>query len=82
MADQQQDGSDADLLRIDSLTLTFGGLRVLDRISMSVPRGIVCGLVGTIPAGGIGGSSSSWAGRAAPVRSRRRARSTGWWPAR
>jgi branched-chain amino acid transport system ATP-binding protein len=51
MADQQQDGSDADLLRIDSLTLTFGGLRVLDRISMSVPRGVVCGLVGPNGAG-------------------------------
>ena len=51
MADQQQDGSDADLLCIDSLTLTFGGLRVLDRISMSVPRGIVCGLVGPNGAG-------------------------------
>ena len=51
MADQQQDGSDADLLCIDSLTLTFGGLRVLDRISMSVPRGNVCGLVGPNGAG-------------------------------
>jgi branched-chain amino acid transport system ATP-binding protein len=51
MADQQQDGSGADLLRIDSLTLTFGGLRVLDRISMSVPRGVVCGLVGPNGAG-------------------------------
>jgi len=51
MADQQQDGSDADLLRIESLTLTFGGLRVLDRIDLSVPRGIVCGLVGPNGAG-------------------------------
>jgi branched-chain amino acid transport system ATP-binding protein len=51
MSDQQQDGSDADLLRIDSLTLTIGGLRVLDGISMSVPRGNVCGLVGPNGAG-------------------------------
>jgi branched-chain amino acid transport system ATP-binding protein len=51
MADQQQDESDADLLRIDALTLRFGGLRVLDRINMSVPRGVVCGLVGPNGAG-------------------------------
>jgi branched-chain amino acid transport system ATP-binding protein len=51
MADQRQGGSDSDLLCIDTLTLTIGGLRVLDRISMSVPRGIVCGLVGPNGAG-------------------------------
>ncbi|HZN77526.1 MAG TPA: ABC transporter ATP-binding protein [Micromonosporaceae bacterium] len=51
MADQQRGESDADLLRIDDLTLRFGGLRVLDRISMSVPQGIVCGLVGPNGAG-------------------------------
>lgn len=51
MADRQQGESDADLLRIDSLTLSFGGLLVLDRISMSVPQGIVCGLVGPNGAG-------------------------------
>jgi branched-chain amino acid transport system ATP-binding protein len=51
MADPQQDESDADLLRIDTLTLRFGGLRVLDRISMSVPPGVVCGLVGPNGAG-------------------------------
>jgi len=51
MAEQHQDESDADLLRIDSLTLAFGGLLVLDRISMSVPPGIVCGLVGPNGAG-------------------------------
>jgi branched-chain amino acid transport system ATP-binding protein len=41
----------ADLLHIDAVTLTFGGLLVLDRISMSVPPGIVCGLVGPNGAG-------------------------------
>jgi len=51
MADQHRDESDADLLRIDSLSLSFGGLLVLDRISMSVPQGIVCGLVGPNGAG-------------------------------
>jgi len=50
MADQQHE-SDAGLLRIDSLTLFFGGLRVLDRISLTVPQGIVCGLVGPNGAG-------------------------------
>lgn len=51
MADRPQDGSVSDLLRIDTVSLTFGGLRVLDRISMSVPPGIVCGLVGPNGAG-------------------------------
>jgi branched-chain amino acid transport system ATP-binding protein len=51
MADQQLDGSDADLLRIDGVSLSFGGLRVLDSVSMSVPQGIVCGLVGPNGAG-------------------------------
>jgi branched-chain amino acid transport system ATP-binding protein len=51
MVDRQQAASDVDLLRIDALSLAFGGLRVLDRISMSVPRGTVCGLVGPNGAG-------------------------------
>jgi branched-chain amino acid transport system ATP-binding protein len=51
MADRHQAESDADLLRIDGLTLTFGGLRVLDGISMSVQPGTVCGLVGPNGAG-------------------------------
>jgi branched-chain amino acid transport system ATP-binding protein len=51
MADRQQDESHADLLRIDAVTLTFGGLRVLDRVSMSVPQGFVCGVVGPNGAG-------------------------------
>ena len=51
MADQQRDESDAGLLRIESLTLAIGGLLVLDQISMSVPPGIVCGLVGPNGAG-------------------------------
>lgn len=51
MVDRQQVGNDVDFLRIDALTLTFGGLRVLDRISMSVPQGVVCGLVGPNGAG-------------------------------
>jgi branched-chain amino acid transport system ATP-binding protein len=51
MTDRQQDGGDADLLRVESVTLAFGGLRVLDRISMSVPQGSVCGLVGPNGAG-------------------------------
>jgi branched-chain amino acid transport system ATP-binding protein len=51
MADWQQVEGDADFLRINALTLAFGGLRVLDRVNMSVPRGIVCGLVGPNGAG-------------------------------
>jgi branched-chain amino acid transport system ATP-binding protein len=51
MADQRQEDRDGAFLRIDSLTLAIGGLRVLDRISMSVPRGVVCGLVGPNGAG-------------------------------
>jgi len=51
MVDQQQAASEPDLLRIDALSLSFGGLRVLDRISMSVPGGAVCGLVGPNGAG-------------------------------
>jgi branched-chain amino acid transport system ATP-binding protein len=51
MADRQRDESDADLLRIDAVALTFGGLLVLDRVSMSVPHRIVCGLVGPNGAG-------------------------------
>lgn len=49
MADRQH--SDADLLRVDAVTLTFGGLRVLDQVSLTVPAGIVCGLVGPNGAG-------------------------------
>jgi branched-chain amino acid transport system ATP-binding protein len=51
MVDRQQTASDQDLLRIHDLSLTFGGLRVLDEITMSVPRGVVCGLVGPNGAG-------------------------------
>jgi branched-chain amino acid transport system ATP-binding protein len=51
MVDRQQAASDPDLLRIQALRLTFGGLRVLDGISMSVSRGMVCGLVGPNGAG-------------------------------
>jgi branched-chain amino acid transport system ATP-binding protein len=51
MVDRPQTTSDHDLLRIDDLSLTFGGLRVLDRIGLAVPRGLVCGLVGPNGAG-------------------------------
>jgi branched-chain amino acid transport system ATP-binding protein len=51
MVDRQQAASDPDLLRIDALSLSFGGLQVLDRISMAVPSGTVCGLVGPNGAG-------------------------------
>jgi len=51
MVDRQQDEGDDDLLRIDAVSLTFGGLLVLDGISMSIPPGIVCGLVGPNGAG-------------------------------
>jgi branched-chain amino acid transport system ATP-binding protein len=51
MVDRQQAASDPDLLRIHALSLMFGGLQVLDQISMSVPQGIVCGLVGPNGAG-------------------------------
>ena len=51
MVDRQQAASDPDLLRIDALSLTFGGLQVLDRISMAVPQGTICGLVGPNGAG-------------------------------
>ena len=51
MVDRQQAANDPDLLRIDALSLTFGGLQVLDRISMAVPQGTVCGLVGPNGAG-------------------------------
>jgi branched-chain amino acid transport system ATP-binding protein len=43
--------SDAGFLHVQDLTLTFGGLRVLDRVGMTVDRGTVCGLVGPNGAG-------------------------------
>jgi branched-chain amino acid transport system ATP-binding protein len=51
MVDRQQAANDPDLLRIDGLSLSFGGLQVLDRISMAVPPRTVCGLVGPNGAG-------------------------------
>jgi branched-chain amino acid transport system ATP-binding protein len=51
MGDPPQVASDTSLLRVHELALTFGGLRVLDRISMTVERGTVCGLVGPNGAG-------------------------------
>jgi branched-chain amino acid transport system ATP-binding protein len=51
MVDRQQVASDQDLLGIHDLSLSFGGLRVLDGISMSVPSGTICGLVGPNGAG-------------------------------
>jgi len=51
MVDRQQAEGATDLLRIEALSLTFGGLQVLDRISMAVPRATICGLVGPNGAG-------------------------------
>jgi branched-chain amino acid transport system ATP-binding protein len=51
MVDQQQAANDPDLLHVDTLSLTFGGLQVLDRISIAVAPGLICGLVGPNGAG-------------------------------
>lgn len=39
------------LLRVRDLSLSFGGLRVLDRVNLEVAQGSVCGLVGPNGAG-------------------------------
>jgi branched-chain amino acid transport system ATP-binding protein len=51
MGDPPRVASDACFLQVQDLTLTFGGLRVLDRVGMTVDRGTVCGLVGPNGAG-------------------------------
>jgi branched-chain amino acid transport system ATP-binding protein len=51
MGDQPRVASDAGFLRVHELSLTFGGLRVLDGVTMTVRRGTVCGLVGPNGAG-------------------------------
>src|SRR5262245_61470000 len=51
MVDRQQAAGEPDLLRIEALSLGFGGLRVLDRIGLAVARGTICGLVGPNGAG-------------------------------
>jgi branched-chain amino acid transport system ATP-binding protein len=51
MGDPPRVASDARFLQVQDLTLTFGGLRVLDRVAMTVDRGTVCGLVGPNGAG-------------------------------
>ena len=51
MGDPPRVASDARFLHVQDLTLTFGGLRVLDRVGMTVDRGTVCGLVGPNGAG-------------------------------
>jgi branched-chain amino acid transport system ATP-binding protein len=51
MGDSLRVASDARFLQVQDLTLTFGGLRVLDRVAMTVDRGTVCGLVGPNGAG-------------------------------
>jgi branched-chain amino acid transport system ATP-binding protein len=51
MADPTPAARDREFLRVDDLTLSFGGLKVLDRVGMTVERGTVCGLVGPNGAG-------------------------------
>lgn len=45
-------GSSGDLLRVDGLSLQFGGIQALAGVSLSVGRDAICGLVG--PNGRIG----------------------------
>jgi ABC-type branched-subunit amino acid transport system ATPase component len=34
------------MIRVDGLTKTFGGLRAIDNVSLDIPKGIICGLIG------------------------------------
>ena len=43
--------SDASLLRVDSITVIFGGIVALDGLSFTVERGQICGLIGPNGAG-------------------------------
>src|SRR5262249_61611923 len=47
-------------LEIDGLTLRFGGLTVLDRVSLAVPAGGLCALFFAAGAGGSSGGHCVW----------------------
>ncbi|MBM1756538.1 ATP-binding cassette domain-containing protein, partial [Sulfitobacter geojensis] len=41
----------ADILKVEGLTKTFGGLSANEDVSFSAPRGAICGLIGPNGAG-------------------------------
>ncbi len=45
------DGPEAEFVRIDNLSVTFGDFVAVDGISLSIPRGTICGFVGSDGAG-------------------------------